>query len=777
MLENAMTPDEHREFLRRTVAAHEEIHGKLAAQVAALQNEIHSYDPVALMHRAAYMLLPLLMKYRSEDEFTAEEGLYLPALEYLQYLVARTEPNTSGAEPAEGEWEGVWRLALDALRLTQQYLFTRKSQTSLPSEIDGLRFVVDHARLGIRIKRYPLFLVDCWRESLQCYEPWIKKVYGIGVDDLIRGFQAIEDYQRRGAIDRYGDFMRATEMLTERLRAKGYVVDPDAADEEVKRTRQALASDEFREAHTEAEEKARLALTPAIFDITDVSLLPKAVLAVLSVRPGQAALRDSDLTQHDDLSPLATSLLHYKPFLQAGGRFYFFYHSGFEDWSAELIGADLLARRPGEATPIKKRQSDQLERLAGDLMRRVLKPDFVVHQAHYPNPDQPGDLTELDILLGVDDLLFLIEVKSGGLSAASARGAPKSLAGDLSELIIAGQRQSERAERYIRSQRKVAFSDESGKNVIYTLRVADYRRVFRIVVTREALGWVGARLAVLSVLDPGLSRSFPWHISIDDLRAVVELFEGKELEFAHFLDQRLKASAEAALVQHDELEHVALYLKRNQYHQLPVKGVDLVSFTSYMNDIDTYFTERYSGEAPARPKQKLPPRMSGLLEALAASGLRGRFEAASVLLAMGQAGRDELETNLGTLKDRLSAGRQPSIHMPFGDDSLGISISYASDQNLREELLRCAARMRRGGNTRWLVVHLENHSAYRVKGVHVITPDSFSEAELSHGLAHLETEVTKTTKTRKVGRNERCPCGSGQKYKRCHGYPTRGDGP
>ncbi len=31
--------------------------------------------------------------------------------------------------------------------------------------------------------------------------------------------------------------------------------------------------------------------------------------------------------------------------------------------------------------------------------------------------------------------------------------------------------------------------------------------------------------------------------------------------------------------------------------------------------------------------------------------------------------------------------------------------------------------------------------------------------------------VSSTTSDRKVGRNEPCPCGSGRKYKRCHGAP------
>ena len=29
--------------------------------------------------------------------------------------------------------------------------------------------------------------------------------------------------------------------------------------------------------------------------------------------------------------------------------------------------------------------------------------------------------------------------------------------------------------------------------------------------------------------------------------------------------------------------------------------------------------------------------------------------------------------------------------------------------------------------------------------------------------------IAATTKSSKVGRNEACPCGSGKKYKRCHG--------
>jgi hypothetical protein len=77
------------------------------------------------------------------------------------------------------------------------------------------------------------------------------------------------------------------------------------------------------------------------------------------------------------------------------------------------------------------------------------------------------------------------------------------------------------------------------------------------VITREDLGWVGAKIAVLSILDPNLSKSFPWHISIDDLRIVADLFKDDEVRFVHYLELRLLASSETTLSQSDEIEHIS----------------------------------------------------------------------------------------------------------------------------------------------------------------------------------------------------------------------------
>src|SRR5690606_14474337 len=106
--------------------------------------------------------------------------------------------------------------------------------------------------------------------------------------------------------------------------------------------------------------------------------------------------------------------------------------------------------------------------------------------------------TELDDLIEVDDVLILVEVKAGGMSDGTSRGAPASLEKDLKDLIFEGQRQSERAERYIKSADRVDFYDHTGKRVLHTIEHKKFRKIFRVVITRENLGWIGASLAKLS---------------------------------------------------------------------------------------------------------------------------------------------------------------------------------------------------------------------------------------------------------------------------------------
>jgi hypothetical protein len=768
---NTSTPQQHEAFLEHSREVNNQVLLDLESKLAVLQNLLIKYDPVELMHRAAYMLMPLFLKYRSEGEFQADESYFLPTVEYLQYLIARSEVNKDGKTPSETEWDEIWEQALKILQLTQSHLLARGTLTNPPTEIDSLRFMLDGRRLMIRVNRYPIFLADYLRSSLSPYEKQIKEIYGIGVEKIIEGLSQIDQYQKTGVLDRYGDVRDLTGTFTAKLREKGYAVDPGATPAEIRRTQAAFETEEFKALHEEMQEKIRLTFTPAIFDITNLTSLPKPFLSLLSVKPGESILKTLTGPDHDDLSPLSTSVLHYKPFLEVDGKFYTFYHSGFDDHMADIIEADLFEKRPAQISDMAKRRSDRLESDSNDLLSSIINPDFAYQNVYYPNPDDAGNLTELDLLLGVDDTLFLVEAKAGGFSAGASRGAPQSLAEGFSDLIIEGQRQSERAEKYIKSADEVAFFEETGKREAHRIKNSQFRKIIRIVITREDLGWVGARIATLSILDPSLSNSYPWHVSIDDLRIIAELFKDDEVRFMHYLELRLLASAETTLSQNDEIEHIGLYNKINHYHELQVRGVDRFTFDpAYMRDIDHYFMSRVEGDTPPVPTQEMPPKMREFISALKISRLSHRFEVGSIVLSLDEAGRHEFVIDgLGTLDAGRVEGRQRTFRMPFTDQKIGLSISTAHGSHWLEELQRSAVQMEQGNCARWLVVQLADKSTYEISNIEVISSGRFTGTQLAAARSRHEDRTQQQIVGNKPGRNEQCPCGSGKKFKRCHG--------
>jgi hypothetical protein len=346
------------------------------------------------------------------------------------------------------------------------------------------------------------------------------------------------------------------------------------------------------------------------------------------------------------------------------------------------------------------------------------------------------------------------------------------MAEGFSDLIIEGQRQSERAERYIKSADEVAFFDETGQQEVHRIKHSQYRKIIRIVITREELGWVGAKIATLSVLDPTLSNSYPWHVSIGDLRIIAELFKDDEIRFMHYLELRLLASAETTLEQNDEIEHIGLYNKINYYHELPVQGMDRITFdASYMRDIDHYFMSRSAGDTPSIPTQEMPPKMREFISALRTSRLPHRFEVGSIILSMDAAGRDEfVRDGLDTLDAGRAEGRQRTFRMPFTDRGFGLSISYAEDPHWPEELRRSAVQMEQGNCNRWLVVQMANKTPYEIKNIETIFPGRFTDAELAEDRSRHEDKAQEQIVKGKPGRNDQCPCGSGKKFKKCHGF-------
>lgn len=762
---NTLTDRQHAEFRNHITETHKRVVIDLEREVLLLQGVIQECDPLELMHRAVYKLLPLFTKYRSENEYSSEESYFLPAAEYLQYLIARSSYTKTDKQFEESQWNQIWDRTLTVLHLTQTYIITRPTPPDELEEISELRFTLDESRLIMRIKRYPLFLNDHLTSSLMPYVEEIQSIYGVSVHEIVEGLLAIKEYTRIGIADRFTKTSVVIAELINELKKNGHSVG-DGIDLEKSFTLVGL-KEKYEEMHNEL----RLALTPELFEISRLTSLPKEFLSLLSVKPGESLLTTITGPDHDDLSPLSTSVLHYKPFLEIARKYYCFYHSGFEDHISEIIEADLFLKKPERFDEMIRKRSNRLVYDTRQLLFSLLNPDFIHENVFYPIPNQPGTLTELDLLIGVDDILFVVEAKGGSLSTSTIRGAPKSVAKDLSDLIIEGQRQSERAEAYIRLNHEAIFFDQTGQREIIRLNQSKYRKVFRLVITREQLGWVGAKIAMLSILDSSLSKSYPWHVSIDDLRVIADLFDTDEIRFLHYLELRLLASAETVLVQHDEIDHIALYNEMNYYNTIPIKDIDRLSYDpSYMRDIDYYFMEKLVDNIQPKPTQKMPSKMRAFISALRSSRLAHRFEVGSILLSMNGSTREEFKSGMVTLDKGWRNGRHLSFRVPFATSAVGVTISYCLDSQWSDELKYSAVQMKQSNCERWLVAQLVSNVPYKISKIEVILPNTFTDTELSAGRQRHEFKTQEKIANNKIGRNDTCPCGSGRKFKFCHGF-------
>ncbi len=766
---NEMTAEQMNTLKDSLPATNKEIVQQLEKEVLGLQKIITGYDPLELLWAAANECIPAFIRHRSESEFSHDEVLNLPALEYVQYLIARSRMTKKPKKLEEDEWGKIWLKTKQVLELTNSYLMTKSHKNNPPTAMELISFQMNQENLFVRVKRYPNFQRDYWKSALSPFDAELREIYGIGWEEIVEGLTRVEEFQRFGFAKQYQDAILAGAKAVNETRKQGFDLDTKNPDE-IRAMQFAKTVQPLKAYYDDAKVKSMKALSPEAFEITELTGLPINLLSTLSVKPGEEILEKLTGDNHEDLSPLSGSVLHHKPFLEVNGKYYAFFHSGFEDRIAEIIEKDMFDKISNKArrSRLENKRSDYLEEETKDIFDKLLKPEKSFKNLYYKDPDT-SQLTELDHLFISDDVLYIVEEKSGAMSESANRGAIDSLASNLGGLILEGQRQSVRAEKYISSAEEVTFYQEDGATELTKVRRGDFRKVVRVVVTREELGSIGANLSELSEIDDTLSITLPWHVSIGDLRVIAELFNGKPGEFSLFMEYRLEAGATEALSQRDEIDHVALYHKYNQYGGNPFGGADRLTYDgSYTQDIDYYFADKLAGKKPKVPAQKIDPTLKQLVEALESSNLPHRHEAVKSVLFLDTSTRKKLAQMMNKLKGGAEVGRQRSSRIPFSDVNFGQTITFAQGTNFDTELRHSAGQMTLSECERWIVIQL-GLKPFEVKNIVIVQKGDFSDEVIREEIELIDKKMESLIVHTRIKPNESCPCASGKQFKDCHG--------
>ncbi|TDW52493.1 hypothetical protein EV144_1011183 [Flavobacterium sp. 270] len=205
--------------------------------------------------------------------------------------------------------------------------------------------------------------------------------------------------------------------------------------------------------------------------------------------------------------------------------------------------------------------------------------------------------TELDLLIVSDKANYIIEMKAGGLSAPSKRGALKSLSGQLSETVGYGAYQSHRAYKYIQDDSNPEFYDDK-KNIIV---VDKLKKTFRITITLEHLsGYIANihELKIMGVIEKDIE--FAWTCSLFDLMIFSEIIENED-DFIEYLEKRIPLYNNPNIDVDDEIDFLGYFLDTGDLvDRKALKKVSSFRLNKASQEIDLYFQK--GGTKPKRKK-------------------------------------------------------------------------------------------------------------------------------------------------------------------------------
>lgn len=746
--------------------------GSIAAQVARL-------PPDKLLQRGWWEYAMAVMRFQNAKLPESNLLHALRMIDYIQSVIVAVQPQAYAEHVSEDDWK---RLKSDVgmlfQRLTSEYqicLTARRKvdDPGLDMELEEFRMRAELLWMNIRGKRYQVHERQALLDVIRPHSDVLVRLFRIDAEPLVGELDKILSKLTLGLTEAASAFQQFREDVLGRLETL-YREHPDL---DMAALRDKMFEDEDLAARRDSVMGALFGLD--LFDVGKNTTLPPEFLAALSWSPGEC----TEFFGPGEFRglPLRIWPTMQRPFIRIDDQVLCFDVFSLFDNFYRVLRRLILSREPEYANTWNERQKAISEELPFICFSRLLPGAVIYRPVYYSWAPAGGRVQryEADGLVIFEDHLLVIEVKAGAFTYTSpANDLPAHLA-SLRNLLQAPAHQGSRFVNYLQSAEEVSIEDAEQRE-IGRIRHRDFRQITVCAVTLDAFTSLAARAQRFAPLGVDLGPSPVWPISIDDLRIYAEIFDNP-LTFLHYVEQRTRASQSQHLDLNDEMDHLGLYLTHNNYSQYAAEltsgELRRLAFTGYTSPIDEYFRAVLIGETPSRPQQAMPDRLEEVIAFLAGSNEPRRAELVSILLNAAGHVRESIDHAIDEAlrgNKELRRARPLSIYggmamtlyvwSPYAPRHAGIAI-----QHTQAVMMAASNESSRG------LIELEYTENGVLTGAHLthVRIDELSVAESEEirkaSLVLQEKRLTQARALRKIGRNEPCPCGSGAKYKRCHG--------
>lgn len=634
-------------------------------------------------------------------------------------------------------------------------------EESVEDEEDCKLIVEAQEMYLVRGDRYQIFQERFYRPLLNPHNEEFEKLFGLTADDVTAGLMALENALSQGRVEglnTLGNFFDSFD--------NAELPNPDDLLPEQAEILSTAFFETFSVEH---------------YDVSRITKWPEKFIEGLSFSPGDAQWFEQGRYKN---WPIVSLPVRRKPFIKLDGRFYCFDYYTLMDNFYRVIRETLIECDADYEQTWQIKQKEASEEFVAKIFSTLL-PGCTCYTSNYFSPtNKKRDLAENDLIVCYHDSLIIVEIKAGSFTYAPPLTDWSKHVRDYKSLIEKADHQCSKAHEYLRRhEQKAPLLNARGitKAEIDMSAVTD---IFEISVTIDDINAFASKAERLSFLN---LKSGAISLSINDLLVYEDYFDNP-FEFLHFLSQRRNASRNKRLAFNDELDHLGMYIEHN-FYSLDKPGdeaYDTIYVVDCRDDLDAYYNNgRKHGIDIPKPRQKLPEFYNAFFQSPSVVKMNNPVHCTSYLLDFSSETRASFSKQVQMLISRAQVRGCPQILNLSGTarDRQSVRLSCFVDvsdanqiEDVRESREYALSIMLANNETdRTLLIFSfnENETLNEIY-FELLKPQNVDSAEakrlLNMGLQHTQRFVDNHIKTNgKIGRNEPCPCGSGLKYKKCHG--------
>lgn len=642
-----------------------------------------------------------------------------------------------------------------------------------------IEFQIKSTWVLLRGNRYQVLEGEFYNYVLAPHDDVLKEVYGVGASEIAEGFQDMANATRVGQANAMEEMMKQFEAV------QNFAAEQEKPLEDVMEAWVAANADQSRAAGQAMDDMLR----GGISNVSRHTKLPPDLLSDLAYQRGE----ETEFFAEGDFAgtPYRTLPARKKPLIKLGSDYFAVDPCFTRDAGYRALLFNLLQRKPEYKKSFEERQKIMSEGAFPDILSVQLRGATVYQEVYYKDP-VTKQWSENDTLVIIDDVLYLIEAKAGAAATIASPALDfKRHAQSVQDLVVKAYRQCERFFNYLNSADEVPlYKRADGKyEECGRIRHCDYRVMLPIGLTVESFSPFSSFCKELPQVEPLLGKYAFVSISIDDLFVLRRILPTPGL-FAHYMEVRQAVAGMRRAHLFDEFDHLGAYITKNRFDediadQFRGGEANLVVWDGMSNVIDRSF-EGENWEDNPIPAQKFPKELLNLLEALDATRAKGWLFAESLIRNYGEQARYDLAKLLSELGKTI--GQHPERYFAFAGDGQPLFVWMQSSKNPVEwekvnDKASAVALCTESPDVVGVFIEVGNGCAYGAAQYFKVDTPSKQSKENQHIFddakrmrqrtkdvsSHREAETPQPNHSRKIGRNEPCPCGSSVKYKKCHG--------